>query len=202
MTEKAHPSNNRTAESFKTAVGFAHAGGLEEGYIVDGAEPTEVSEQDSAIDETQLNAFAESHSADSYDVTIDPGEAFVWGAWVAKDTPTNVTVAASTADQTIYVGWNRNSPDDVIIGLASAFDAGTEDEDMKIPLFDVDTDGSGVTSVTDRRDIGRSIQLEDATAERRLTIPSYATENDLPDQPEASVAYVEDEQQLYVFKGA
>jgi hypothetical protein len=161
MTEKAHPSNNRTAESFKTAVGFAHAGGLEEGVIVDGASPTEVAEQDSGIDETQLNAFAESHGAASFDVTIDPGEAFVWGAWLAKDTTTTVTVAASTADQTIYVGWNRNSPDDVIIGLASAFDSATEDEDMKIPLYDVDTDGSGVTAVTDRRAFTAPVRIRE-----------------------------------------
>ncbi len=151
MTEKVHPSTVRPAESFKTAVGFAYAGGLKEGVIVDGATPTEVAEQDSGIDETQLNAFAESHGGASFDVTIDPGEAFVWGAWLGKDTQTTVTVAASTADQTIYVGWDRNDNDDVIIGLASAFDSATEDEDMKIPLYDVDTDGSGVTAVTDRR---------------------------------------------------
>jgi hypothetical protein len=159
MTEKAHPSVNRTADPFKTAVGFAEAGGSGAGYVVDGASPTELATQDSGIDETQLNAFAESHAADSYDVTIDPGEAYVYGSWIAKDTATTVTVDASTADQTIYAGWNKDSPDDVIIGLASAFESDDGDTDMKIPLYDVDSDGSGVTNVTDRRQVGRAIDV-------------------------------------------
>jgi hypothetical protein len=161
MTEKAHPSINRTADPFKTAVGFAEAGGTGAGFVVGGASPTELAAQDAGIDETQLNAFAESHATDSYDVTIDPGEAYVYGSWIAKDTATTVTVAESTADQTIYAGWNKDSPDDVIVGLASAFEEADGDTDMKIPLYDVDSDGSGVTAVTDRRAFSPPMRIED-----------------------------------------
>ena len=202
MTEKAHPSKNRTAEAFKTAVGFALSGGSKSGFIVAGSSPTEIATQDSGIDETVLNAFVESHGAGSLDVTLDPGEGFVYGAWVAKDTETTVSLDGSTADQTVYVGWNKDSPDDVIIGLASAFEEAAGDADLKIPLYTFDTDANGVTNVVDAREIGSTIPADAVSAARRLTIPSYATEDDLPDQPEASVAYVEDEQQLYVFKGA
>ena len=126
----------------------------------------------------------------------------MYGAWVAKDTETTVSLDGSTADQTVYVGWNKDSPDDVIIGLASAFEEAAGDADLKIPLYTFDTDANGVTNVVDAREIGSTIPADAVSAARRLTIPSYATEDDLPDQPEASVAYVEDEQQLYVFKGA
>jgi hypothetical protein len=150
MTEKANPSINRPAEAFKTAGAIAY-GGADEGFVVEANSPTPISVQDSGIIEGNLNAFDETSSASSLDVTIDGGEAFVFGAWVAIDTQTTVTLAADTAGQTVSVGWNKNGTDDVIVGLDSAFSSASGDADQKIPLWEFDTDGSGVTNVTDVR---------------------------------------------------
>jgi len=150
MTEKANPSINRPAEAFKTAGAIAY-GGSDEGFISPANQPTEISVQDGGIDESQLNAFDETSSASSLDVTIDGGEAFVFGSWLAIDTQTIVTIAASTSGQTVSVGWNKNGADDVIVGLDASFSSASGDADQKIPLFSFDTDGSGVTNVVDER---------------------------------------------------
>jgi hypothetical protein len=150
MTEKANPSINRPAEAFKTAGAIAY-GGSDEGFISPANSPTEISIQDAGINESSLNAFDETSSSSSLDVTIDGGEAFVFGSWLAKDTPTTVSLEADSSSQTVFVGWNRNGADDVIIGLSAAYSSASGDADQKIPLFTFDTDASGVTSVTDER---------------------------------------------------
>ena len=148
MTEKANPSSSRPIEAFKTAGAIAY-GGSPEGYIPD--ETTEIAIQDGSITESNLNQFAETSSGSSLDVTIDGGEAFVFGSWICIDTQTTVSLNASTTGQTVYVGWNKDGSDDVIIGLDSAFSSASGDADQKISLWEFDTDGSGVTSSTDLR---------------------------------------------------
>ena len=159
MTEKANPSVNRPAEAYKTAGAIAYGGHGSGGFVVDGANPTEISVQDGGITEGNLNTFAETSSASSLDVTIDAGEALVFGSWLAIDTSTTVTLAASTAGQTVYVGWNKNGGDDVIVGLAADFSDASGDTDERIPLWTFDTDGSGVTDTTDERTIGYSVKV-------------------------------------------
>lgn len=156
MTEKANPSINRPAEAFKTAGAIAY-GGNSEGYVVPAGSPTEISQQDSGITDGDLNAFAETSSGSSLSVDIDGGEAFVFGSWLAIDTVTSVGLSSDVADQTVYVGWNKGGSDDVIVGLDSAFANASGDTDQKIPLWDFTTDGSGVTAVTDRRSVGKTI---------------------------------------------
>jgi hypothetical protein len=150
MTEKANPSINRPAEAFKTAGAIAY-GGSTDGYISPASEPTEISIQDGGIDESNLNAFEQTSSTSSLDVTIDGGEAFVFGSWLAIDTTTTVSLDASTSGQTVYVGWNKNGSDDVIVGTTAAFSDAAGDADQKIELYSFDTDGSGVVAVEDRR---------------------------------------------------
>lgn len=150
MTEKANPSANRAAEAFKTAGAIAY-GGSREGFIVEGGSPTEISIQDPEVEDNNLNEFEETSSTTSLDVTIDPGEAFVFGSWIVKDYETTVTLPASSTT-TVYVGWNKDGSDDVIIGTESAFSAASGDADQKIPLYEYVTDSTGVTSVTDQRD--------------------------------------------------
>src|SRR6056297_2250935 len=148
MTEKANPSSSRPIEAFKTAGAIAY-GGSPEGYIPD--ETTEISIQDGSITESNLNQFAETSSGSSLDVTIDGGEAFVFGSWICIDTQTTVSLDESTTGQTVYVGWNKDGSDDVIVGVAGDFASASGDADQKIPLWTFDTDGSGVTAVTDER---------------------------------------------------
>jgi hypothetical protein len=162
MTQKANPSVNRPAGAFKTSGAIAYGGHGGTGFVKEGSDPTDISVQDSAIDETALNSFEQSSSASSLTVTIDPGEAFVFGSWICKDTESNVTLESGTAGQTVFVGWNKSGPNDVIVGLDSAFASASGDTDKKIPLFDFDTDGTGVTNVDDRRLIGDFQKSDDA----------------------------------------
>lgn len=158
MTEKANPSINRPATAFHTAgaIGYGgHASLDDPGFVVDGSNPTEIAVQDGVV-ETNFNAFDQTSSASSLTVTISAGEAFVFGSWIAKDTNTNITLNQSQANQTIYVGWNKNGSNDVIVGPADTFSAESGDTDLKIPLWEFDTDASGVTSSTDLRRIGYS----------------------------------------------
>lgn len=150
MTEKANPSINRRAQAFKTAGAIAY-GGSTDGYISPASEPTEISIQDDEIIDSDLNAFEQTSSGSSLDVTIDGGEAFVFGSWLAIDTTTTVSLDASTSGQTVYVGWNKNGSDDVIVGTATAFSDASGDADQKIELYSFDTDGSGVVDVFDQR---------------------------------------------------
>jgi len=150
MTEKANPSINRPAEAFKTAGAIAY-GGSDEGFISPSDKPTEISIQDSDIDESNLNAFDETSTSSSLNVTLDGGEAFVFGSWLAKDTQTTVSLDADTDGQTVSVGWNKSGTDDVIVGLADAFSSAVGDTDERIPLFSFDTGSSGVTNVVDER---------------------------------------------------
>lgn len=157
MTEKVNPSPFRPVEAFKTAGAIALAGGTGDGWISSSSDTSDISAQDSSITDADLNAFEATTSASSLDVTIDGGEAFVYGSWLAKDTDTTVTLDASTTDQTVYVGWDKGTDNGVIVGLDSAFAQAAGDTDKKVPLYSFDTDGTGVTSVTDRRAIGKHI---------------------------------------------
>lgn len=157
MTQKANPSVNRPAEAYKTAGAIAYGGHGSGGWISKSSDPTEISVQDSQISESNLNAFQETSSSSSFDVTIAGGEAFIFGSWVAIDTSTTVSLASSTNNQTVYVGWNKGGSNDVIVGLDAAFSSSSGDTDERIPLFDFNTDGSGVTNVNDRRQLGKTI---------------------------------------------
>jgi hypothetical protein len=156
MTQRVNPSSSRPTNSFQTAGAIALAGGSGHGWVSDESSNSDISVQNSNIDETSLNAFQQTSGSSSFDVTIDGGEAFIYGSWVAIDTPTTVTLSSSTTGQTVYVGWDKQNPDSVIIGLESAFSTNTTDSDKKIPLWSFDTDSSGVISTADLRRIGYS----------------------------------------------
>jgi hypothetical protein len=158
MTEKVNPSEQRPIEAYKTAGAIAF-GGHGQGFIVESASPTDLSVQDGGITESNLNAFQETSTSSSLSVDIDGGEAFIFGAWLAIDSSTTVSLSASTSNQTVYVGWNKDGTNDVIIGLDSAFATAAGDTDERLPLWTFDTDGSGVTSVTDERLIGQSVSV-------------------------------------------
>lgn len=141
MTDRVNPSFNRRAGSFETATASIAKGGGTEGYVVEDS-PTDAAIDDADLDESVLNSFEESSSTTSLDVTIDPGEGFAGGAWFARDVETTVTLAASTNNQIVYAGWDKDSADTVIIGLESDF----KDLDQKIELYSYDTDEDGVTN--------------------------------------------------------
>lgn len=162
MTQKVNPSQFRPAEAFKTAGAIGYAGGTsggpQAGFVT--STPSEVAQVDPDITESALNSFAQSSSASSLTVTIDPGEAFVGGAWLCTDTSTTVSLQASTTGQTVFVGWDQTGTNEVVVGLAGAFASGSSDVDFRVPLFTFDTDGSGVTNVLDERRLDYSIDIE------------------------------------------
>jgi len=155
MTEKANPSVNRPIDAFETAGAIAY-GGSQCGFVVPTDDPTPMSVHDLSIDESSLNEFEQISSPSTLDVTIDPGEAIVFGSWVAKDTETSLTLDADTQNQVIYVGWNKDGTDDIIVGFEEDFDLASGTADAKIELWEFDTDGTGIEGVTDLRSIGYS----------------------------------------------
>lgn len=151
MTQKVNPSPQRPASSFKTAGAIAYGGGSQDGYIVPNNETTEIAIQDQDISTTGINQFTETTSSNSFDVSIDGGEAFVFGAWVCTDTTTTITLAQNTSNQKVFLGWNKSAADNVIIGTESTFSITPGDTDQKIPLYSFDTNSTGVTNTTDLR---------------------------------------------------
>jgi len=177
MVEKANPSPNRPAEAFATAGAIAYGGSVD-GFIVDGTEPTDISIQDVDLNESLYDTFSQSSSTSSLTVSIAGGEAFVFGSWLAIDDTTTVSLDASTTGQTVYIGWNKDSSNDVIIGTDDAFSSAASDTDQRIPLYEFDTDGSGVTNVTDLRQVGKKDVVSALDVAEELQVPAYADTSD------------------------
>jgi len=177
MVEKANPSPNRPAEAFATAGAIAYGGSVD-GFIVDGTEPTDISIQDVDLNEGLYDTFSQSSSTSSLTVSIAGGEAFVFGSWLAIDDTTTVSLDASTAGQTVYIGWNKNASNDVIIGTDDAFSSAASDTDQRIPLYEFDTDGSGVTNVTDLRQVGKKDVVSALDVAEELQVPAYEDTSD------------------------
>jgi len=181
MTEKANPSPSRPADAFATAGAIAYGGSID-GFIIDGESPTAISEQDADINEDALDTFSQSSSSSALTISITGGEGFVFGAWLAIDTTTTVTLDADSLGQTVYLGWNKNSSNDVIIGTDSAFATVPTDTDQRIPLYEFDTDASGVISVTDLRQIGKAETLTKLSVAESLGVPVYSDSTNAPSE--------------------
>jgi len=207
MTQKVNPSPQRPASSFKTSGAIAYGGGSQEGYIVPNNETTEIAIQDQDITNTGINQFTETSSSNSFDVSIDGGEAFVFGAWVCTDTTTTITLSQNTSNQKVFLGWNKSAADNVIIGTESTFSVTPGDSDQKILLYSFDTDSNGVTNIVDERKIGKhqditAMSSNTLKATDELKNPTYATLSDVPtDLPEGTQVYVRDENTIYVEDG-
>lgn len=200
MTQRANPSVNRPVEAFKSAGAIALAGGTENGWISPADSPSDISIQDRAIFQENLEAFEENSQSDSLEVFIAPGEAFVFGSWIAKDTETSVSLAPSTSNQTIYVGWNNNESNDVIIGPNEAFNNGPNDTDQRIPLYEFDTDGSGVTSVSDMRQIGKALEPNKISVGEELGLPVYSDPANA-EAKEGNIIFIEESQYTNLIDG-
>jgi hypothetical protein len=152
VTDKVFPSPDRDMTTKILGQIMEYAGGSDPGWVV----PSGTAK----IADSARNGFGETSSGGSLDVEIDTGEAFVQGCWIDRDTTTTVTLAASTADQTVYVGLDLSMKNTVILGLSSDFTA----DDPKMAIWTYDTDGSGVTSTTDERytSPGRGLDVPEA----------------------------------------
>lgn len=187
MTQRANPSINRPIEAYKSAGAIALAGGSEDGWISPPTEYSDISKQDPAVEHNDLNAFKQSSSNTSTNITIDPGEAFVFGSWIVKDEETNISLAPNTSGQTVYVGWDNTEANVVIIGLVDAFSDSPNDIDQRIPLYNFETDSSGVVSVTDRRTLGKYIVTNSIDVAERLNLPTYTDTSSAPQSDENAI---------------
>lgn len=139
MTDRVHPTQGE-ASSQLTSGAIKWAAGSD--WIVPSG--TDYLAAFAGLSGTPLNGFEETHSSSSYDVTIDTGEGFIGGRWMARDTTTTVTLASSTTNQTVYAGWESSTADSVVIGLDSAFSS--TDDGRRTEIWEFDTDGSGTTA--------------------------------------------------------
>lgn len=155
MTDLTSPGEiNAVVDNKSIAHSISKAGG-HSGYVVDG---TDIATFYSDIDTTSINAFAHL-STSGLDMTFDGGEAFVYG-WLCRDTQTTVSLPSSSV-VTVSVGFNANAllsagetpadNDNVILDTDAGFDA----DDPKLPLYEVETTDTAVSSVTDVRPLGQ-----------------------------------------------
>lgn len=102
-------------------------------------------------------------------VTIDTGESFVAGGYVARDTQTPVTVPASTTSY-IAVGYDytqrpdANGDDALILDVESNFPASSE----SLRLWEVTANTSDVTGIANRRPLGEQINLRNKEYDSNL----------------------------------
>jgi hypothetical protein len=90
-------------------------------------------------------------------VTINAGEGFVGGKYIATDETFTVSLPASSTT-TVFLGARDAVADTIVIGEASAFDP----DDVRTAIFDFTTDSAGVTGVTDRRQLGTDTILTES----------------------------------------
>lgn len=154
MTQRVEPSPG-TAESHPLSGAIKHAFGR--GFVVPstkdlyaGAHPD--------ISGTPLNAFDATTSTTSLDVTIDTGEAFVEGKWVARDTQATVSLPANSTT-TVYVLWPADSGNDVRLTHEGATDYPTGAHG-RLAIWTFTTDGSGVTGATDDRILDERMSVD------------------------------------------
>lgn len=179
MSDFVEPSAG-TAESFQHAgsnrYAAAPASGVDWGWVAD--TNTNYYAAEAGATGTPLDAF--NHSATSgHTVTIDTGEAFVAGKWLARDVTTDYTLASGTNNQTLYVGWPAGTGDSITIGKSADFAA----NHGKAPIWQFDTDSSTVTSTTDLRKISPQQRLRIENRTDRPSSPSlgrviYRTDKD------------------------
>lgn len=145
MTNIVFPSPGRGAVPDEWAAISRFGHGNSDGWVVEGERLVE-SRFDDDIDDGVFDAFDISTDSSSLTVSVETGEALVSGRYVARDTQTDLTLDADTTT-TIVVGFDEQVRDGVVVDEAGA-------PDVELVLWDVTTDGSGVTDVADRRLIG------------------------------------------------
>lgn len=227
MTDVVNPSSERLADSFLTSGAIAYGGGTE-GFIVDasvGDGFTDLARDVADIDENELDSFDDVTEDDGLNRDIAPGEGFVFGSYIARDVETTVTLDDDTEGQTVYVGWDGEGGDSVIIGLEDAFTW----KDQRIPLITYDTSSDEVSSSTeeasksapgetsiasqweeDEDDENKLVLIDPytgiivgtSTVEEWMGNAVYEDETELPeDAPEGAQAYVQDTETLFIETG-
>jgi hypothetical protein len=166
MVQKVHPSFDRVVRNRELTEAL-RSGGNTDGFVTrPGTRLVEDSEGD--LPTGPLGTFDETSSASSLSVTIGPGEALVGGAYAATDESFTVSLPASTTT-TILLAIKDGLPDTILVDEVTNLDP----DDPRTALFDLKTDGAGVTSVVDRRQVGALVQ--DRLLQHQTLIPEGDT---------------------------
>lgn len=150
MTDYANPGAENTVVA-PQSVGTSFQHGGVKGWIVataDSPTPTAQFEASAAgIDTTVIDqAFSASWSSSSFDVTIDPGEAFIAG-YLARDTSTTITLP-SNSTTVVDLGWDASAIDSDAVIVDTEGSTAWDPEDPRISIWEFTTDGSGVTAAS------------------------------------------------------
>jgi len=152
MVVRIEPTNgsgiNRAVSSRRLAAASRYAGS---DWIVPATRDINAT-RDGALAAGPLGGFARIDGDNSNQtVQFDTGEAFVGGAYLASDDTSasehTVGPLPDNATTTIYLGWDLDTADTLIIGPSGDFAS----EDPKVELWEVTTDGTSITADTDRR---------------------------------------------------
>lgn len=138
MTELTRPSGNTTSDAYAESLAVRY-GGNTQGFVVPPDETLFVNENP-YMDDGPYSGFTLVNTS-GLQVTIGTGEAVVAGRLMARDEHTQVHLPEFSSG-VIAVGWTPREADSFIIKPASDFG----EYDQYIPLWEFDTDGSGVSS--------------------------------------------------------
>ena len=190
MVQKVHPSFDRDVRNRELAAAVQYGGGSAGWISKPGNRLVEDSEGD--LPSGDLGTFDYASSSGTTAV-IGAGEAVVEGAYIATDETFDVDLDASTANQTVYVGWRDGLTDTIIVGLDSAFSAA----DHRIAAWEIDTDASTITATRDVRDLGQRVSVEALEAGGWSFIGEFETLSDFENAASSGDrGYITEEQQF------
>jgi len=164
MTDVVIPSRDRTA--LANGVAAAQFEGAFQRIVPDTERALELPE--AGLNSGALGAFdlVSIDGGDPAEITVESGEAFVGGGYLARDTQTTAT-SSSTAPETFAVGWEHDSPDGVVIQPVSDF----ADRDRYLKIWEIDAN----LNSTDLRQFGLATAGATARPETATAIGDGAT---------------------------
>lgn len=146
MTDRIEPTQGqgRLLSSTRLQTALRYGGG---DWIVPSDEDVQAS-RDPDLANGPLGAF-DYVSDTGLDCTIDTGEAFVGGSYVARDTQTTVTLNASTTNY-VAVGYDYTATDALVVDIEANFPSTSE----SVRVWEVTTDSTSVTGTSNLRPLG------------------------------------------------
>lgn len=183
MADNVNPSPGGTGTARTIAQAIKNHGLASGGWVVPQGEVVAADEPTTDVDGSHIRDQGGFRTIavnpNDIEVTIGPGEAFVGGAWLAQDSSSYVSVEDNTDNQLIYVGYNADARESVLVDTADGF----ADEDEKTPIWSIDVD-NGTFYASDRRNLspGEAMQTEGlelgaGTAIERLVLSAVAGDN-------------------------
>ena len=171
-TEPTHgdPNQKRDIDSLRLAEAIANSAAS---YIVPTGTDLLVS-ADAELSGDPLQGFAEANRS-GRTLTVDTGEATFGGHYVASDDTTvtdsvtgnnvhDATIPENRNNETVYLAVDRTRTDRIIIDIDENINLSSVHA-PRVSLFDVSTDSSSITNVTNQRNTKPTLDLRNARYE-------------------------------------